>query len=97
MPKQVDDPKLQSMSERVRYMEEQEALYEQAKLSFLQEFQGEFIAFEQGQVLDHDPNEAALVERVAQTYGYRDILIKQVLWQEPQFSVGGVYQTQDSE
>jgi hypothetical protein len=73
--------------DRLAHMDEQERLFEQSKPALLQQHLGEFIAFESGIVLDHDPNEQALVERVYKTHGYRDILIKQVLTQDPQLFV----------
>ncbi len=78
-------------SERIDYLRQQESLYEQAKPDLLRQYDGEFIAFEDGTVLDHDRNEQALLQRVYQQQGYRDLLIKQVLLHEPHFSVGGVF------
>jgi hypothetical protein len=72
---------------RIQYLERQNALYEQLKSSLLAQYQGQFIAFEDGRVLDADRNEQLLVQRVYKTYGYRDLLIKQVLLKEPQLSV----------
>ncbi len=72
---------------RLEYLEKQHALYEEDKHSLLAEYQGQFIAFEDGHVLDCDCNEQQLARRVYQTYGYRDLLIIQVLEQEPQLSV----------
>lgn len=76
---------------RIRYLRQQEEKFEQEKPKLLQHFLGEFVAFEDGQVLDHDPSESKLAERVYRQYGYRDLLIKQVLEQEPHFSVGGAF------
>jgi hypothetical protein len=72
---------------RLEYFEKQHALYEEDKHSLLAKYQGQFIAFEDGRVLDCDRNERQLARRVYQTYGYRDLLILQVLEQEPQLSV----------
>ena len=77
---------------RLQYLEQQNALYQQLKLSLLPEYQGQFIAFEDGRVLDADLNEQRLAQRVYRTYGYRDLLIKQVLLKEPQLSVAGAMQ-----
>ena len=77
---------------RIQYLEQQNALYEQLKLSLIPQYQGQFIAFEDGRVLDADLNEQLLAKRVYQTYGYRDLLIKQVLLKEPQLSVASAMQ-----
>ena len=55
---------------RLQYLEQQNALYEQLKLSLIPQYQGQFIAFEDGRVLDADLNEQRLAQRVYQTYGY---------------------------
>lgn len=77
--------------ERLNYLRQQESLYEQAKPELLRQYSGEFVAFENGTVLDHDHDERALLRRVYQQQGYRDLLIKQVLRQEPHLSVGGAF------
>lgn len=77
--------------ERIDYLRQQESLYEQAKTNLLGQYNGEFIAFEDGVVLDHDRDEQALLRRVYQQQGYRDLLIKQVLLHEPHLSVGGTF------
>jgi hypothetical protein len=77
---------------RLEYFEKQHALYEKDKHSLLEKYQGQFIAFEDGRVLDCDRNERQLARRVYQTYGYRDLLILQVLEQEPQLSVASAMQ-----
>jgi proteasome lid subunit RPN8/RPN11 len=76
---------------RLKYFEIQKALYETAKPELVERYLGEFIAFEDGRVLDHDSSEQTLVQRVYQQYGYRDLLIKQVWLEEPHLSVAGVF------
>ena len=76
---------------RLQYFEIQKALYETAKPQLIEQYLGEFIAFEDGRVLDHDLSEQKLVKRVYQHYGYRDLLIKQVWLEEPHLSVAGVF------
>jgi hypothetical protein len=75
--------------DRIAYLQEQEALFAQAKSDLLAQYLGEFVAFEANKVLDHDLDEQKLVERVYQSYGYRDILIKKVLHHDPQLFVRG--------
>jgi hypothetical protein len=76
---------------RLKYFEIQKALYEIAKPQLVKQYLGEFIAFEDGRVLNHDSSEQILVQRVYQQYGYRDLLIKQVWLEEPHLSVAGVF------
>jgi hypothetical protein len=42
-------------------------------------------------VLDHDWDERAIVERVYKKYGYRDILMQWVTVEEPVYRVGGAF------
>ncbi len=72
---------------RLQYLEHQHLLYEELKPSLLTKYSGQFIAFEDGIVLDSDSNEKQLAQRAYKTYGYRDLLILQVLEKEPQLSV----------
>lgn len=80
-------------ADRVEYLRQQEALFEQEKPNLLNQYLEEFVAFEDGQVLDHDRDERLLVQRVYQKYGYRDLLIRRVVTHEPHFSVGGAFTT----
>jgi hypothetical protein len=76
---------------RLEYFDNQKALYETAKPALVEQYLGEFIAFEDGRVLDHDLNEQKLVQRVYQQYGYRDLLIRQVWLEEPHLSIAGIF------
>ncbi len=82
---------------RLEYLDRQKKMYEQMKPELVDRYLGEFIAFEDGRVLDHDRNERDLVERVYRAYGYRDLLIKQVWLEEPHLSVAGVFSSIESE
>jgi hypothetical protein len=80
---------------RVEYFDRQQTLYvrgasleeNRAKADIVQKYLGEFIAFEDGEVLDHDHNEPALLARVYAKQGYRDLLIKKVWDLDPELSV----------
>ena len=56
---------------RLEYLDRKN-LYESIKPELVDRYLGEFVAFEDGRVLDHDPNERNLIERVYRDYGYRD-------------------------
>ena len=78
-------------SSRLEYFDRQKDMYDRARPELVDRYLGEFIAFEDGVVLDHDRNEQQLVQRVYQQYGYRDLLIKQVWLKEPHLSVSGAF------
>jgi hypothetical protein len=69
--------------DRLEYLDRQEALFDAAKPYLLTTYPGEFIAFENGVVLDHDTSEQALAQRVFAQRPDQDLLIRQVLEQEP--------------
>jgi hypothetical protein len=89
--------KIHLEASRLEYLDRQKNLYESLKPELVERYIGEFIAFEDGRVLDHDRNECKLVERVYRDYGYRDLLIKQVWLEEPHLSVAGVISSIKSE
>jgi hypothetical protein len=73
--------------DRLEYLDRQEAQFDTTKPQLLTTHPGEFIAFEDGIILDHDPNEQALAQRVFTQRPNQDILIRQVLEQEPKLRV----------
>jgi hypothetical protein len=73
--------------DRLEYLDRQEALFDAAKPQLLTTHPGEFIAFEDSIILDHDPNEQALARRMFTQRPNQDILIRQVLKQEPNLRV----------
>ncbi|MBE9031925.1 hypothetical protein IQ266_19500 [filamentous cyanobacterium LEGE 11480] len=75
--------------DRLAYIEHQRQLFEQAKPNLLEQYSGEYVAFEDNQVLDHDVDRQHLAERVYAKYGYRDLLMQQVTQAERVYSVGG--------
>ena len=70
-------------------MERQGRLYEEAKPALIEEYLGEYVAFEDGKVLDHDVDDQALAKRVYAKYGYRDLIMKKVAVEERVYCVGG--------
>jgi hypothetical protein len=75
--------------DRVEYLDRQEALFDAAKPQLLTTYPSEFVAFEDGLVLDYDSNEQALAQRVFTQRPKQDLLIRQVLEQEPILMVRG--------
>jgi hypothetical protein len=75
---------------RDEYFDRQQALFDRAKPKLVAEHLGEFVAFEDGEILDYDFNEIELLQRVYAKYGYRDLLIKQILEVEPILSVNSI-------
>lgn len=59
-------------------MQKEEAAFEQMLPTLLANYLGEYVAIYQQQLVDHDEDEIALVERVHATYPNAVILVKQV-------------------
>jgi hypothetical protein len=72
---------------RIEYLLRQQDLYQSAKPELLGHYQGQYIAFEDGVVLDSDRDDRQLMPRIYAKYGHRDILIEYVCNPEPQLSV----------
>jgi hypothetical protein len=72
-------PKL-SYEEYNRQFEIQCALFEQMRNQLLERYEGKYVAFYEGEVLDLDDDERELAIRIFDTYGYDlPIYIQQVL------------------
>jgi hypothetical protein len=77
-------------SDRIEHLLNQQSLYQAAKPELLDRYQGQYIAFENGVVLDSDRSDRELMPRLCAKYGHRDILIEYVCDPEPQLSVSAV-------
>jgi hypothetical protein len=75
--------------DRLEYMERQRDLFDGAKPALLEKYLNQYIAFEDGQVLDSDADRQKLAERIYGKYGCRDFLMKQVTVEERVYYVGG--------
>jgi hypothetical protein len=75
--------------DRLEYINRQSDLFDAAKPMLLEQYLNQYVAFEDGQVLDHDVDRGKLAERVYAKYGYRDLLMKQVTVKERVYHVGG--------
>jgi Family of unknown function (DUF5678) len=73
--------------ERIEYLLQQQHLYQSAKPQLLGQYEGQYIAFENGVVLDSDRDDRQLMPRLYAKYGHRDILVEYVCDPEPQLSV----------
>lgn len=74
--------------DRQAHLEHQQTLFDAAKSELLQAYRGQYVAFEDGQVLDHDVDDRAMAERVYHKYGYQDILMQWVTQEEMAYHVG---------
>jgi hypothetical protein len=77
-------------SDRIEHLLHQQHLYQAAKPELLSLYQGQYIAFEDGVVLDSDLFDRQLMPRLYTKYGHRDILVEYVCDPEPQLSVSAV-------
>jgi Family of unknown function (DUF5678) len=75
---------------RIEYLLRQQDLYQSVKPELLGCYQGQYIAFEDGVVLDSDRDDRQLMPRIYAKYGHRDILIEYVCNPEPRLSVSPV-------
>jgi hypothetical protein len=75
--------------DRLEYIGHQRQLFDEAKPMLLENYLNEYVAFEDGQVLDHDIDEEQLAERIYRKYGDRDLLTKQVTVEERVYYIGG--------
>ena len=69
------------------YMEKQAELFDEMKATLLSEYEGQYIWFEDGVVLDADVDEECLVLRAFEQTGPRPLFVKHVLSQEPDLSI----------
>ena len=76
--------------ERLDYIEHQWARFDAAKPELMGEYLDEYVAFEDGQVLDHDIDRQSLAARIYAKYGYRDLLMRKVSVEERVYSIGGL-------
>ena len=72
---------------RIEYLVNQQQLYQAAKIELLPQYRGQYIAFENGIVLDSDLDDRQLMRRLYARYGHRDLFIEYVCDPEPQLSV----------
>ncbi|GEM_PF-1727130 len=71
----------------VEYMEHQSQLFEKKRKELLNQYEGMYVIFEDGQVLDADKDEAALVKRAYSETGPRHLFIKKVLTEDPKLTI----------
>jgi hypothetical protein len=81
--------------DRLEYMSRQRQLFDEARPRLLEQYVNEYVAFEDGQVLDHDVDRVKLAERVYAKYGYRDLLMKQVTIADRVYYIGGFRRMRD--
>jgi hypothetical protein len=74
-------------SETLDYIEHQAQQFDQMRPELLKQYQGQYIWFENGNVLDVDLDQTALVMRIYSENEPRPMLIKQVLPQDPQLQL----------
>ena len=75
---------------RIDHLLHQQNLYQAAKADLLGQYEGQYIAFEDGVILDSDLDDRQLMPRLYAKYGHKDILIEYVCDPEPQLSVSAV-------
>lgn len=71
------------------YMDSQAEQFSEAKTQLLPQYEGLYVLFENGTMLDSDADEEALVLRAFEETGPRPLFVRRVLAQEPILSVHG--------
>ncbi len=84
---QQEKPAVYPAPEVVEYMEHQSQLFEEKRQELLTQYGGMYVIFEDGQVLDADKDEAALVKRAYAKTEPRHLFIKKVLAEESKLTV----------
>ncbi|MCU0567677.1 MAG: hypothetical protein MUF49_13895 [Oculatellaceae cyanobacterium Prado106] len=83
------DPYLQYIDrDRLEYIKQQQQLFDEARSKLVAEYLNEYVAFEDGQVLDHDIDRVRLAERIYEKYGCRDLIMQRVTSEKPIYHVG---------
>jgi hypothetical protein len=83
--------------DRLEYLDRQQNLFNAAKPALLEKYLNQYVAFEDGQVLDHDVDDQKLAERVYAKYGYRDLIMQRVTLKERVYYVGGFRMMKDTD
>jgi uncharacterized protein (DUF3084 family) len=74
---------LEPNPEILAYMEQQAILYDEQREHLLQTHLGQYVRFENGQILDADQDLETLILRTYAATGPRDVFIRQVRAEEP--------------
>jgi hypothetical protein len=82
--------------DRLEYIDRQQQLFDAARPKLAAEYLNEYVAFEDGQVLDHDADRVLLAERVYAKYGCRDLIMQRVTIEKTVYHVGGFRMTRDA-
>jgi hypothetical protein len=79
--------------DRLEYIDRQQQLFDESRAALFEQYPNEYVAFEDGQVLDHDTDRVHLAERVYAKYGCRDLIMQQVTLEKTVYRVGGFRMT----
>jgi hypothetical protein len=82
-----DRPSTYPVPEVLAYMEQQAELFDRVKPQLIETYLSQYVWFENGQVLDSDPNHEALVLRIYGSEAPRPLFIRKVVTVEPKLLV----------
>ena len=77
------------IAEQRRLLDREIATYERMKSDLLKTHKGKFVAILNGELIDSDANKETLTERVYRKYGYRTMLIREVMEAPRIYQMGG--------
>jgi hypothetical protein len=82
--------------DRLEYIDRQQQLFDESRAALFEQYPNKYVAFEDGQVLDHDSDRVHLAERVYAKYGCRDLIMQQVTLEKTVYRVGGFRMMRDA-
>jgi hypothetical protein len=82
--------------DRLEYIDRQQRLFDEASPKLVEDYLNEYVAFEDGLVLDHDVDRVRLAERIYAKYGCRDLIMQRVTIEKTVYHVGGFRMNRDA-
>jgi hypothetical protein len=73
--------------DRLEYIGHQQQLFDEARPTLFEQYPNEYVAFEDGQVLDHDVDRVKLAERIYARYGCRDLIMQRMTLEKTLYRV----------
>jgi hypothetical protein len=90
IPRSADLLTIYPATELSAYMEQQSDLFDRAKPQLIRTYLGQYVWFENGEVLDADLNHEALVLRIYAAEAPRPLFIRKVVTVEPKLLVRSI-------
>jgi hypothetical protein len=87
-PEPLGEPGESKAAVKARYFREQEKLFNSKRSILLEAYRGQFVLFEDGEILEHDIDESSLLRKALKRMADRSyFFVKQVLEEDPIYRV----------